>query len=205
MNNKIAGWKLNAYVEYSYFNLIIFLGLFVCSGVPSLIPLAFINLFIKYVTNRSLIQNNSSRIIGLGEAFNYAPMILIPFTLLVAPLFSQWMLSGNDITSSNKTMQISLNTSFYLFDRQLWFPFYIIIAAIAVFEFLLYNTLIRFCSWLASCCYDKKKVVHPYYTQEYTHYAKSMNVLHSYNIRNNIKYKNAIFNLEKYLEINDVK
>jgi|JI10StandDraft_1071094.scaffolds.fasta_scaffold68729_2 hypothetical protein len=32
-----------------------------------------------------------------------------------------------------------------------------------------------------------------------------MSILHSYNIRNNLKYKNAIINLEKYLDSTDNK
>ena len=62
MNESITSWKLNAYVEYSYFNLIIFICTFYCVGIPILLPLGFANLWIKYITNRSLIQNNSSRI-----------------------------------------------------------------------------------------------------------------------------------------------
>ena len=62
MNERITSWKLNAYVEYSYFNLIIFICTFYCVGIPILLPLGFANLWIKYITNRSLIQNNSSRI-----------------------------------------------------------------------------------------------------------------------------------------------
>ena len=62
MNEKITSWKLNAYVEYSYFNLILFICIFFSCGIPVLIPLGFANLWSKYVTNRSLIQNNSSRI-----------------------------------------------------------------------------------------------------------------------------------------------
>lgn len=35
---------------------------------------------------------------------------------------------------------------------------------------------------------------------EYSHYAKSMSMLSSYNMRNNPKFKNIIINLEKYLD-----
>ena len=47
--------------------------------------------------------------------------------------------------------------------------------------------------------------MHPYYTKEYSHYAKTMSLLNSYNPRNNKKYKNAIINMEKYLTIHDDK
>jgi hypothetical protein len=70
---------------------------------------------------------------------------------------------------------------------------------IAFFEFFLYNTLIRCCSWLCSLCYEKKDVTHPYHTRPFNEYAKGMNILCSYNIRNNDEWRNAILNLEKYL------
>lgn len=69
--------------------------------------------------------------------------------------------------------------------------------------FLFDNTLIRFCSWLSSFCFEKKATVHPYHTRPFADYAKTMNVSTSYNIRSNDKYRNAILNLEKYLVIND--
>lgn len=208
MNEKITSWKLNAYVEYSYFNLIVFMSLFYCCGIPVLLPLAFANLFSKYVTNRSLVQNNSSKIEGLSEKFNSFPLSLLPFLLIFASCFGSWMLTAIDSIYPN-ALQITIdfgfncestNTICNIFNRQMYLPFFIFLAALVLFYFLFYNLVVRFCSFLASLCYEKKKVTHPYHTLEYSHYAKSMSVLTSYNIRNNPKYKNVIINLERYLE-----
>lgn len=65
MNAKITSYKLDVYVEYSYFNLVIFMALFLSSGIPVLIPLAWVSLVTKYITNRILLQSVSSRIEGL--------------------------------------------------------------------------------------------------------------------------------------------
>ena len=67
MNEKMVSYKLNAYKEYSYFNMIMFMAFFFNGGIPVLIPLAFLNLCSKYIVNRSLLQSNSSRIAGLSE------------------------------------------------------------------------------------------------------------------------------------------
>jgi hypothetical protein len=87
----------------------------------------------------------------------------------------------------------------YELDVQLYLPFFIMISLLALFEFFLYNTLIRCCSWLSSCCYERKAVAAVYHTRPFSEYAKGMNILCSYNIRNNDEMRNAIINLEKYL------
>ena len=61
MNEKITAWKLNVYIENFYFNLN------VCRGIPLLLPLSFINLLSKYLSNRYLVQNYSYRREGLDE------------------------------------------------------------------------------------------------------------------------------------------
>jgi hypothetical protein len=66
MNEKIISWSLNASDEFAYFNLIIFMSTFYCCGVPMLIPLAFLDLVSKYITNRHLLQALSSKIKGLS-------------------------------------------------------------------------------------------------------------------------------------------
>lgn len=65
MNNKMTSFKFNLYVQFSYFNLIIFMALFLNAGIPALIPLAWLNLASKYITNRKVIQSISSKIEGL--------------------------------------------------------------------------------------------------------------------------------------------
>ncbi len=71
--------------------------------------------------------------------------------------------------------------------------------------FLFEQTLIRFFSWLSSLCFERKSVAHPYHARPFSDCAKTMNVLTSYNIRNNDKFRNVILNLEKYLVVNDEK
>ena len=205
MNEKITSWQLKVFVESAYFNLIMFLGFFLSAGMPILIPLAFVNLFSKYLTNRSLLQLNSSRVQGLSEDFNSFTFILIPLTIFWACLVGGWMLTANEALTSRTPMQLDWNTGFNVLDRLLVLPFYLGLAILVVFEFLFYNLVIRFFGWIAASCYDKKEVVHPYYTKEYSHYAKSMSLLHSYNPRNNRKYKNAVINMEKYLTLHDDK
>ncbi len=61
------------------------------------------------------------------------------------------------------------------------------------------QTFGRFFRCLASLCCENKIVVHPENTSNFSDHAKTMNVLSSYNIRNNPKMKNIILNLEKYL------
>ena len=125
--------------------------------MPVLILLAFVNLFSKYVSNRSLLQNLSTRIDGLSEAFNSFPFTIIPILLMLACVFGSWMLTGNTIIYEFTNFQIKLPQSFWwILDRQLILPFFIILALLVLFELLFYNTIIRFCSWLAGCCYDKK-------------------------------------------------
>lgn len=58
----MISWKLNAADEFANFNLIIFMTMFYSSGIPVLIPLGFLNLASKYITNRSLLQTLSSKI-----------------------------------------------------------------------------------------------------------------------------------------------
>jgi len=62
MNEKITSFKFNIYVEYSYFNLITFMGVFLSAGIPALVPLAWIGLISKYITFRSVIQSDSTKI-----------------------------------------------------------------------------------------------------------------------------------------------
>lgn len=78
-------------------------------------------------------------------------------------------------------------------------PFYLALSLVALAEFFLYNTLIRCCSWVCSLCYEKKDVTHPYHTRPFSEYVKGMNVLSSFNIRNNDEMRNVMLNMEKFL------
>ena len=65
------------------------------AGVPVLLPLAYLNLLSRYLTNRSLLQNNSTRINGLGQEFASFTKTIIPLILIFCPLVGEWMLVGN--------------------------------------------------------------------------------------------------------------
>lgn len=158
MNEKITSWKLNAFVEYSYFNLIVFICVFFCCGIPVLIPLGMINLLLKYIANRSLLQNNSSKIEGLSEKFNSFPHSLIPIMLVLSALVGEWMLTGNSLIYDEKVLSVTidLQSDFNLLNRQLFIPWFIILAILVLFYFLFYNLVVRFCSWLSGTCYEKK-------------------------------------------------
>jgi hypothetical protein len=67
MNEEITSYKLNVYKEASNFYLIIIMCCLFMAGIPVLLPLGLINIASRYIVNRSLLQNNSSRIEGLGK------------------------------------------------------------------------------------------------------------------------------------------
>ena len=62
MNEKMTSYKFKLYVEYAYFNLVIFMGVFLCGGMPAIIPLAFLNLLSRYITSRNVLQTLSSKV-----------------------------------------------------------------------------------------------------------------------------------------------
>lgn len=121
--------------------------------------------------------------------------------LIFLPLVGEWMLIGNSYIYPDKLpMAIKiLSGKSEMLDKELYLPFYIIIGIIAFVEFFFYNTIVRFFSWLSSLCYEKKETVRAQHTRPFSEYAKGMNILVSFNIRNNDQMRNAILNLEKYL------
>lgn len=95
MNTKITSFKYNIYVEFAYFNLIIFMGVFLSGGIPVLIPLAFASLLSRYITSRSIIQTLSTKIEGLGVDFMAYPTTFLPLLIIFGSVFSCWMLTAN--------------------------------------------------------------------------------------------------------------
>lgn len=114
-------------------------------------------------------------------------IMLLPWILILFPLIGCWMLVGNSsIYPNNLSMGISLfDREFEELDKQLYLPFYIIISLVAFIEFFFWNTIVRCGTWLCSLCYEKKETVRPQHTRPFVDYAKGMNILCSYNIRNN--------------------
>ena len=113
-------------------------------------------------------------------------MTLFPILLFVFALFGEWMITGNgSLYPSALQVKLDLGVTWDILNRQLYLPWFIIIAVVIAAYFLFYNTIVRFCSWLASLCYNRKTTVHPYHTRPFSEYVKTMNVQYSYNIRNN--------------------
>lgn len=85
-----------------------------------------------------------------------------------------------------------------------YISFTFILGLVIVFYVLFYNIVVRFFSWLFTCCCDKQEnKVEPvrHKPVRFSESTRTMNILYSYNIHNNDKYKNAILNLERFLEI----
>lgn len=201
MNSNITSYKLNIYKEVSYMYLVVFMCALFWAGVPALVPMGFISIFSRYVVTRILIQNDSSRIEGMGEEFMSFSLILLAIVLIICPLIGCWMLVANAQIYPDK-----LSMTFPVFngiitelDRELYLPFYIIMSLLIMAEFFLYNTFIRFISFCCSLCYEKKETTRPQHTRPFVEYTKGMNIVSSYNIRNNDEMRNVILNLEKYL------
>jgi hypothetical protein len=102
MNEEITSYKLDVYKESANVYLIIVMSSLFAAGVPILIPLAFLNLFSRYITNRSLLQNNSSRIEGLGEDFMSLTLGLLPFVVVFSSVIGEWMLVANSSIYPNQ-------------------------------------------------------------------------------------------------------
>lgn len=173
MNSKITSFRYNLYVEFAYFNLILFMGVFLSGGIPVLIPLAFLSLFSRYITSRSVIQTLSSKIQGLGVDFMAYPMTFLPIMIILGSVFSCWMLTGNNALippSLNVQIPMSLPQSakFNQLVRELYLPYFLGIAIVTLVWFFFQNTIIRFFSWLSSLCFQKKQVIHPYHTRPYS-------------------------------------
>jgi hypothetical protein len=91
--------------------MIIFMAVLLSAGLPALIPLAFLDLTSRYVTHRSLLQHNSTRIEGLGINFNYLPHNLTTILLIVAGVNAGWMLTANStIYPSKLPFNITIST-----------------------------------------------------------------------------------------------
>lgn len=173
-----------------------------CAGVPILVPLALLNILSRYITNRSLLQGQSSQVSGLGEDFSSLSLHIFPFMLIFFPIMGEWMIiSNSSIYPSGLPVDLSflnfLEGYFTELDKEAFLPFYLLISAVALLEWIIYNSIVRFCSCLCGICYEKKEV--RYHSRPFSEYTKSINVLSSYNIRNNDQMRNAILHLEKYL------
>jgi hypothetical protein len=115
--------------------MILFMSIFLSPGIPVLIPLAFLNLLSRYVTNRSLIQQDSTRVDGLGIIFNELAHTLLPILLILSSLNGCWMLTANSQIYPNIlpfNVKIWDVNNWMIMQRELYLPFYFFIALFVV-------------------------------------------------------------------------
>lgn len=131
MNKEITSFQFSPYKEYSAFLMIIFMTLFLNSGIPVLLPLAWFNLVSRYIVNRSLIQYSSTRVDGLGVAFNELSHTLLPVLLISGCVNGCWMLTANSMVYPSSlpfNLAIGDVNSWIIMERELHLPFYFFIA-----------------------------------------------------------------------------
>ena len=58
----MTDYKLDVGKEASNLYLIVFMAMLFLTGIPALLPLAFVNILSRYLTNRSLLQSYSSKV-----------------------------------------------------------------------------------------------------------------------------------------------
>lgn len=98
--------------------MIIFMALFLNAGIPVLLPLAWLDLMSRYITNRSLIQHSSTRVDGLGVSFNELPHIFLPFLIVAGCINGCWMMTANSqIYPNGITLNISIDNSLTILVR----------------------------------------------------------------------------------------
>ena len=136
-------------------------------------------------------------------------MVILPFSVVFGCFVGIWMLTASPAIYPDKmNVQIpgtsSIEDSAVFLPRIFYISFTFILGALIVLYIFFYNTVVRFCAWIFSCCCEKSeaKVAPVKRTPvRFSDAVKSMTVSYSYNIHSNEKYKNAIINLERFLEI----
>jgi hypothetical protein len=175
------------------------------AGLPVMIILGALNIISRYISNKYLILRYSKRIEGLTEDFSALSVGIIPFSILLSCLFGMWMFTASSYIY-NTAMNVHIpfldqySNVFELFPRLFYISYTLVLAAIILLYILLYNTIVRFFSWLGSLCYETKDNRPTRKIIPFSQATKTLNLLHSYNIHSNFKYKNMILNLERYLQ-----
>jgi hypothetical protein len=78
--------------------------------------------------------------------------------IVTGSLFSCWMLTANDALippnlSINIPITLPEEIKFEQFIREMYLPYFLIIALLTVIWFFFENTIVRFFSWLSSLCF----------------------------------------------------
>lgn len=187
--------------------LIVFIGIMYCGGIPILLPLCMASLISRYITAKSLMLRYSSRVDGLTEELNEVGYILLPLASLFGCLVGLWMLTANSMIypgtmSVSLPLPASLESAYSnLIVRSFYLSYTFVLACLILVYVLLYNTLVRFVRWLISLCYCSHSA--PTAAARETPFSETvtfLNVLYTYDIHQNDKYKNAVHNMEKYLK-----
>lgn len=157
MNREITEYSLDVYRETAdlYLNVIMILLFF--AGVPALLPLGLLNILSRYITTRSLLQNNSVRVDGLGEEFSSLSSTVLTICLVICPLIGEWMLIANTKIASDAALlagsfPTSLSGGIYELQMELYLPIYIGISVLAIAEYFIFNFASKCCGCLCSCC-----------------------------------------------------
>lgn len=205
MNQQISSFEVDVVEETAALFLVVFISLMYSAGLPVLVVLGAINIISRYISNKYLILRYSHRIEGLTEDFSSLSIGILPLGMLLSSLIGIWMFTAN-VYIYNTAMNVRIpflsqyENSLSLLPRVFYISYTLVFAAIIVLYILFYNTVVRFFSWLGSLCYETKDTkVDPRKLIPFSKATKTLNVLHSYNIHSNSKYKNTILNLERYL------
>lgn len=191
----------------------VFLVTFMCmifsAGIPVIFPLGAAIIISRYITNKHMIIHHSKRVEGLTESFNLLSVFILPFSVMLGSFVGIWMLTASSYIYPDK-LHVQIPGTSEIADRAVFLPriFYIsftfVLGAAVVFYIFFYNLVVRFFTWLFSCCCQREVKIDNVVVKKPVRFSdatRTMNVLYSYNIHNNDKYKNAILNLERFLEI----
>lgn len=179
------------------------------AGIPIIFPLGAAVIISRYITNKHMIIHHSKRVEGLTENFNELSVVILPFSVMLGSFVGIWMLTASSYIYPDK-LHVQIPGTTAIQDQAVFLPriFYLsftfILGAAVVFYIFFYNLVVRAFSWLFSCCCERGEAkVEPTLKKpvRFSDATRTMNVLYSYNIHNNDRYKNAILNLERFLEI----
>jgi hypothetical protein len=181
--------------------MIFFMAVFLDAGIPALVPLALIDLFSRYLTNRSLLQHSSTRISGLGILFSDMSHTFITVTLALAGVNAGWMLTANGSIYPGVlpfTAMLWSWNRWNMMGRELYLPFYLGVTVVVLTEYIVTGVVVR-CVGLCGA-YEKKVVGEGVRARSFSECKKTMNILTSYNIKNNDQFRNAVLRMEMYMD-----
>lgn len=123
-----------------------------------MVLLGSVNIISRYITNKYLILRYSRRIEGLTEDFSNLSIGIFPIAMVISCLVGIWMFTASSyIYSTAMSVEIPFlnqyQNVFSMFPRVFYISYTLVLAVIILLYILFYNTIVRFFSWLGSCCY----------------------------------------------------